>query len=67
MISMNVGGNRPGPSPCFPEHVDAQAEGGLGERSVFLRARKKKKQGGNKGMLSCRMASGGWRGEANCT
>lgn len=27
MISINVGGNRPGPSPCFPEHVDAQAGG----------------------------------------
>lgn len=64
MISINVGGNRPGPSPCFPEHVDTQAEGGLEERSVFLCARKKtkKKQGGNKGVLSCRMASGGWWG-----
>lgn len=30
MISINVGGNRPGPSPspCFPEYVDAQAGGG---------------------------------------
>lgn len=66
MISINVGGNRPGPSPCFPEHVDTQAEGGLGERSLLFCAREKK-QGGNKGMLSCRMASGGWWEEANCT
>lgn len=27
MISIYVGGNRPGPSPCFPEYVDAQARG----------------------------------------
>lgn len=32
MISINVGGNRPGTSPCFPEHVDTQAGGARGKR-----------------------------------
>lgn len=32
MISINVGGNRPGTSPCFPEHVDTQAGGVRGKR-----------------------------------
>lgn len=34
MISINVGGNRPGPSPSFPEHVDAQGWGGGGGGGV---------------------------------
>lgn len=33
MISINVGGNRPGPSPCFPEYVDAQAGGPVQEEN----------------------------------
>lgn len=46
MISINVGGNRPGPSPCFPEHVDVQAGG-----SVLLV--QEGKQGGTSAVLSC--------------
>lgn len=45
MISINVGGNRPGPSPCFPEYVDAQA-GGVGAGG---------KQEGTSTVLSCGM------------
>lgn len=40
MISINVGGNCPGPSPCFPEHVDARAGGSV----LSVRERKNKEE-----------------------
>lgn len=46
MISINVRGNRPGPCPSFPEHVDARA-GGVGTLGTGG------KQGGTLSVLSC--------------